>query len=192
MCIAADSGIDHARALGIIPDLAVGDFDSVTAEGLEWVSRSGATVTRHPAAKNHTDLELAIDAALATDPERVVVIAVAGGRTDHFLANIAVLAQPAYRGAEIDAYMGTSVISVVHDRRTLAGEAGETITLLPVGGDATGVTTDGLRYPLVGEPLPAGTTRGVSNVFDGESATVSVESGVLLAIRPDHLRSERL
>lgn len=192
MCIAADSGIDHARALGLTPDLAVGDFDSVSSDGLKWVIDLGATVARHPAAKNETDLELALDAAIASEPDQIVVIAIAGGRTDHLLANISLLARSQYRGPEVDAYMGTSVISVIHDRRTLDGEVGETLTLLPVGGDVGGVTTTGLRYPLDREPLPAGTTRGVSNVFDAPSATVSIESGVLLAIRPDRLRAEGL
>jgi thiamine pyrophosphokinase len=85
--------------------------------------------------------------------------------------------------------MGTAQISVVHDRRQLSGSVGELVSLLPVHGDARGVTTTGLAYPLAGETLRAGTSRGVSNVLVETSASVSVADGSLLAIQPDALRT---
>ena len=187
MCIAADSGLDHARHLGLVPDVVIGDLDSVSAEGLRWAEDTGIEIRRHPPDKNETDLELALELARSSGAERIVVAAIGGGRFDHLLANIMVLADPRYAGPAIDAYVDTAVLSVVRGRRRLAGDIGELVSLLPLHGDATGVTTTGLRYPLDGETLAAGASRGVSNVFVSTEASVEVEAGVLLAIQPDRL-----
>lgn len=189
LVIAADSGIDRARALGYTVHLAVGDFDSVSAAGLSAVERSGATIRKHPASKNETDLELAMLEALAFRPERIVVVAIGGGRPDHFLANIALLADARFAGTTVDGVLDSGDLFVVHDKRALTGRVGALLSLLPVGGDATGVRTTGLAFPLEGERLPAGSPRGVSNLFAAPEAVVSVESGTLLAIRPFDLGS---
>src|SRR5882762_5122683 len=83
--IAADSGIDYAAALGLRVDEAVGDFDSVTPAGLAAVEAAGAVIERHPAAKDETDLELALGAALRVGAHRVTVVGGVGGRLDHLL-----------------------------------------------------------------------------------------------------------
>jgi thiamine pyrophosphokinase len=187
MCIAADSGIDHARALGRVPDLAVGDFDSVSADGLAWAVDHGATIEEHPTGKDQTDLELALERAVEHRPERIVVAGIGGGRFDHLLANVHVLADRRHAGVPIDAFVDTALISVIHDERSLHGAIGETISLLPMHGDADGVTTTGLGYPLRRERLRAGSSRGISNYFASEDATVTVGRGTLVAVQPDHL-----
>lgn len=191
MCIAADSGLDHARAAGLVPDLAVGDFDSVSPEALGWAREQGIPLEQHPAAKNQTDLELALDHAVAAGADRVVLAAFGGGRFDHLMANVAVIASPRYAEVAIDGLVGTARVSVLHRRRRLDGRADEVLSLLPMHGAARGVTTDGLLYPLRAETLPAGSSRGVSNVFLGSEATVSLDDGTLLAVQPDRLLPER-
>ena len=187
MCIAADSGIDHARALGLVPDLAVGDFDSVTPAGLDWAIAHGTTLERHPAAKAETDLELALHAAAATRPDRVVVAAIGGGRVDHLLANLALIADARFAAMPVEGMIDSALLTVVHDRRELTGTPDELVSLVPMHGDALGVTTEGLGYPLADEPLTAGAGRGVSNYFTHTDAAVSVRSGTLLAIQPHRL-----
>ncbi|MEL7155331.1 MAG: thiamine diphosphokinase [Actinomycetota bacterium] len=187
MCIAADSGIDHARHAGIVPDLAVGDFDSVSADGLQWADEHGVELRRHPAAKAQTDLELALDHALAAEPDHVVLAALGGGRFDHLLANFALLADRRYASVRIDGLVGTAQVAVIHDERELVGRPDELVSLLPTHGDVTGVTTDGLAYPLHDEPLLAGSSRGVSNYFLGSAASVAISDGVLLAVQPHRL-----
>lgn len=182
--IAADSGIDRAHDLGLAVDLAVGDFDSVSDAALDAVTASGAEVERHPAAKDATDLELALDAALLRSPDRVLVVGGHGGRLDHFLANAVLLAAPRYAGVEIVAQMGQALVTVVRSSAALRGAAGDLVSLVPVHGGATGVTTVGLRYPLHGEDLPPGSTRGVSNELVGTEANVRLDGGVLLAVQP--------
>jgi thiamine pyrophosphokinase len=190
--IAADGGIDRALALGLHVDLAIGDFDSVSPEGLAKAKAAGARVERHPVAKDATDLELALDAAIALDPERIVVVGSNGGRLDHLFSSVLLLGDERYAGAEIDAYLGTATVHVIRGSRTVPGAPGEIVSLLPLHAAAEGVTTAGLEYELRGETLPAGTSRGVSNVFTATEAQITLERGCILAVCPGPEREEPL
>jgi thiamine pyrophosphokinase len=182
--IAADSGVDLAHALGLAVDVAVGDFDSVSAGGLARAERAGALVERHPVEKDATDLELALDHALARGARHVVVVGGDGGRLDHLLAGLLLLGAERYAALELDALLGQARAHVVRGERELAGDPGELLSLLPLHGDAEGVIATGVRYPLRGETLQAGSSRGVSNVLEAPSATVSVGRGLLVALFP--------
>jgi thiamine pyrophosphokinase len=175
--IAADGGAE----LGLPVELAVGDFDSITAETLAKAAR----VERHPAEKDATDLELALDAALRLEPERILVIGSAGGRLDHLLGSLLLLAGERFAAVQVDARLGTATVHVVHGERVLAGDPGELISLFALHGPAEGVVTDGLVYPLRGETLEPGSSRGTSNVFAASEARISVARGILLAVRPN-------
>jgi thiamine pyrophosphokinase len=182
--IAADGGLEHARALGLRVDVAVGDFDSAAAEMVEAARRAGARIERHPAEKDATDLELALETALSLGPHRILVLGADAGRLDHLLAGVLALASESLSAVQVDAVLGRARLHVVRGERTLTGEAGELISLFAVGGPAEGVTTEGLRYPLRDETLAPASSRGISNVFDSEEARITVQRGVLLAVRP--------
>jgi thiamine pyrophosphokinase len=182
--VAADSGLEQALRLGIKVDVVVGDFDSVDPDALLAAERAGTAVERHPAEKDHTDLELAVLAAQRLRATRVIVVGGWGGRIDHALANLLLLANPDYAPLHLEAIDAGGRVVAIHDRAELVGAPGAIVTLLAVGGPATGVTTHGLRYRLQGETLLPGSTRGVSNVFLDASAIVSLESGALLALLP--------
>jgi thiamine pyrophosphokinase len=185
--IAADSGLDHALALGFHADLLVGDLDSVDPAALRTAYDRGTIVERHPEQKDSTDLELALDAAVAHDVRRVTVVGGNGGRLDHLIANALLLAAPRFATLEIDALLPPARVAVVRRTVTLLGSLSELCTLVPVGGPADGVRTSGLHFPLDGERLEPGSTRGVSNVFVETTATVTLDSGILLAIQPEAL-----
>lgn len=185
--IAADGGLERAAALGLRVDVAIGDFDSAPAAVVEAAERGGARIVRHPASKDATDLELALDEAVALGAEGILVLGSDGGRLDHLVAGLLLLGSRAYRHVAVDAVLGGTHVAVIHGSRDLTGTAGETLSLLPLGGPAVGVTTRGLEYPLHGERLEPGTTRGVSNVFAAATASVSVEQGTLLALRPGRI-----
>lgn len=182
--IAADSGVERAHALGLRVDLAVGDFDSCDPAALQMAADDGAVVERHPVAKAATDLELALDAALLREPQRIVVVGGHGGRLDHLLANALLLADERTAGVDVVAHWPPATVTVVRRHATLRGEVGELVSLLPLHGIAAGVRTAGLLYPLAGEDLHPGSTRGVSNELLGSEAEVSIEAGVLLAVQP--------
>jgi thiamine pyrophosphokinase len=183
--IAADSGLHHAQDLGVPVDIVVGDLDSVDASRLAAEGARGATVERHPAEKDFTDLELALHVAQRLEADAVLVVGGAGGRFDHFLANALVLASGDFAGMEVRALIGEALVTVVRSRTTLRGEPGSLLTLLPVGGAAHGVRTKALRYPLAAEDLFPASTRGVSNEFLEPVAIVELDGGVLLAVQPD-------
>jgi thiamine pyrophosphokinase len=183
--VAADGGVEHALALGREVDLVVGDFDSADPAAVDAAVAGGAEVRRYPAAKDQSDLELAVRAARAGGATRVMVVGGAGGRLDHFLANALLLASPAFDDLEIEALVADARITVVRRDARLGGEPGDVCSLLAAGGPARGVRTAGLRYPLEGEDLLPGSTRGLSNELTDPVATVSLEHGVLLAVQPD-------
>jgi len=184
--IAADSGAVHARTAGLSIDIAVGDFDSIPPLLLEELEGTGVRVERHPVAKDATDLELAIEVAIREGADVITVVGGHGGRVDQSFANAFVIASPTYAHISMHAILDSALVSVVHGGGgvTFVGAPGDVVTILPLHGDALGVRTEGLEYPLRGETLTAGTTRGVSNVLLEREATVSLESGTVLVVRP--------
>jgi thiamine pyrophosphokinase len=183
--IAADSGVQHALALGRGVDLVVGDFDSADPAAVNAAAAAGAEIRRYPADKDQSDLELALHAARAGGANRVIVVGGYGGRLDHLLANALLLASPSFAELHIEALVGDALITVIHRDARLSGAPGDLCSLLAVGGPARGARTGGLRFPLDGEDLFPGSTRGVSNEFIEPVATVSLDDGALLAVQPN-------
>ena len=189
--IAADGGLARVRAIGMEPTLLVGDLDSLDPTLIAAAEASSLPIRRSAAAKDESDAELAMLAAVSEGATRVTVLGAFGGsRLDHALANVWLLAHPALHGIEVallDARTRASLLSAPGPggapvRRSLPGRPGAIVTLLPFGGDVSGVTTEDLRYPLRDEPLLAGPARGLSNVREGTDAAVTVRRGRLLVI----------
>jgi thiamine pyrophosphokinase len=188
--IAADSGLDHARALGLAVDLVVGDLDSISPAGLARAEGAGVPIERHPVDKDEIDLDLAIDAALERGARRLVVLGGGGDRLDHVLAGLLLLGQARLATLEdVTVWFGPARLVALHGpaRTVVDGPRGSYVSLLPLQGPACGVTTTGLRFPLHGDTLPAGTSRGVSNQLAEPPAIVALDAGVLLVIQPHAL-----
>jgi len=186
LVIAADGGAAWLERVGRHPDLLVGDLDSIDPTAIEWLARDGTKVERHPADKDASDTELAIEAARRAGADSIVLLGALGGlRLDHEVANLLLLADPVLAGLDVRATRGSTIARTVRGGRgtlALGGAVGDLVSLLPVGGDAAGVSTNGLRWPLDRETLAIGRSRGLSNVVDAAPASVSLESGVLLVI----------
>jgi len=188
LVVAADGGATKALAAGLVPDLVVGDGDSLGATGLAAVRAAGIPVELAAVAKDESDLELAALAAVAHGAARLTVLGALGGaRFDHALANAWLLAHPALAGRAailLDAATRVRLLdaSASPASAVLVGRVGDLVSLFPFGADATGVATDGLAYPLRDEPLPLGPARGLSNVRSGPAARVSLRSGRLLIV----------
>ena len=182
--IAADSGLHHARELGLAVDLVIGDMDSVDTAVLDDAVRSGSSLQRHPPAKDSTDLELAFEAALAMGAERILVVGSHTGRLDHLLGSMGLLAATAQLVDEVVWTDGHAIVTACTPLRSAAivGRPGDRLSLVPAGTDVVGITTGGLRWSLTTETLSAGSTRGVSNVMDAALASIEVEEGTLLII----------
>jgi thiamine pyrophosphokinase len=187
LLVAADAGASWLAEAGVIPDLLIGDLDSVPSDLLASLQAAGVRIERHPSDKDASDAELAVGRAVAGGADRVVVIGALGGeRLDHELANVLLLADETWPATLVDLSIvrgGTQVRAVRGGGRlALSGGVGDLVTLLPLGGDAGGVRTDGLRYPLQGENLRVGRSSGLSNVVERAPASVSLDRGTLLVI----------
>jgi thiamine pyrophosphokinase len=184
LLLPADGGARHAPALGRAIDLWVGDGDSIGEAALSALAAAGVPIQRSPVDKDESDTELAILAALDAGARQITVLGALGGeRIDHGLANVWLLGHPRLAGLDVRLVDATVRIRLVGPGRAeLGGRVGDLVTLLPFGGDATGLSTGGLRYPLRDETLASGPSRGLSNVRDADDAWLTVGSGRLLVV----------
>ncbi|MGI6130392.1 MAG: thiamine diphosphokinase [Bacillota bacterium] len=188
--ICADGGVEACRALGLSPHILTGDLDSASDSLIEWVRDCGACVRRYPTDKDRTDMELALDEAIALGSRVITVTGVTGGRIDHTLANIDLCLCYAGRGANLTAveewgemfFLAGPVRTV-----SMSGSVGDIVSLIPRCGNARAVRTSGLYYSLDGEDLQYGASRGVSNYMSGPVARVRIDEGELLVV---HTRAD--
>ncbi len=187
--IAADGGLRHVLALGRRPDVLIGDLDSLPP-GADPETAAGKVI-RYPRDKDETDLELALLYAVDHYPDaEVFVVGGAGGRLDHLLANVLLLAHPRLLGRPVrfvdDRQTAWLVSADAPPGETLIhGAPGDIVSLLPLGGPARVTATSGLRWPLCDEVLAFGPARGISNVLTAGSATVRLDQGAVLCV---HIR----
>lgn len=181
--IGADGGTQHLLALQRVPNVVVGDLDSLPVAVLDALAAQGVRIERHRCDKDQTDLELAIERAIADGADEIVLIGALGGRLDQTLANLLILAQRAW-AARVCVVEGAQIAEIVRGpgRLVLHGAPGATVSLLPLSSTVEGITYTGLRYPLNDATLPLGSTRGVSNEFATPEASISIRAGVALVI----------
>jgi len=182
LIVAADGGAGNCLKLSLNPDILIGDFDSIDPEQLQRLQQGGTQIIRHPARKDYTDLELALQHVQALGLTHCLVFAGLGARWDQTLANLLLPATVELSQVRIDFIDGNQELTVLRtgDRHEILGRSGDTVSLIPLNADVHGVSTEGLEYPLADERLVFGATRGVSNVLVGEHALVSVREGLLL------------
>ena len=195
LVIAADGGARKAHRAGLMPQLVVGDGDSLGESGLAEIRAAGIPLELAAAAKDESDLELAVLAAVARGVGRLTILGSMGGpRHDHALASAWLLAHPALDGRTavlldartrvrlLSAWAAGGATAAGRAEAILVGAPGDLVSLFPFGVEAVGVTTDGLAYPLLDESLRVGPARGLSNIRTGTEARVSLRSGRLLIV----------
>lgn len=183
LVIAADSGYDIARTRGVAVDVLVGDMDSISADGLAEAEALGISIKRYPEDKEATDLEIAIDTALRLGATDITVYAGEGGSFGHLLGIPLGLTRQRWSDVHIVWRIEKATVyrSLPSSPVTIHTPLGSHITVLPVG-DATGVTSTGLQWPLQDSDLPRGTSRGLSNIATDQTVSISVDAGALLII----------
>jgi thiamine pyrophosphokinase len=189
LLLAADGGTRHLRSLGLVPAAIIGDLDSLTDDDRRWTVEKGVRLIEYPRDKNETDLELALAYAVAQGSTEILLVGALGGRLDQTLGNLALLTDPRLSTFDVRLDDGVEEAWFVRRSSIIRGEPGDIISLLPWGRSVTGATTDGLRWSLHGETLYPDKTRGISNEMLNKSASVSIESGLLLLIhrrQPNH------
>lgn len=181
--VAADGGALHCLALGRRPDVVVGDLDSLDTGLVEQLAASGTKIERHDVAKNQTDLELAIERAIKDGADEVWLVAATGGRLDQSLANLLLLAQREWP-VKLKVFSHGQLAQVLHsqERLELHNHIGATLSILPLTQQVTGITYQGMAYPLQNATLHFGSTRGISNEIVASPASLEIESGMLLVV----------
>lgn len=182
---AADGGSKHLYRLNHLPDRVIGDMDSLPPQIRVWLSDNQVPCDQHPPEKDETDLELALMLAAEQPDAEIWLFGLLGGRLDQMLANIFLLTHPALAGKTVQLITATERAWLVRQQTEIGGQVGDLVSLIPLAGDARGVTTIGLQWRLQNETLHVGQARGVSNRLNTEKATVAVESGILLCIHTD-------
>ena len=182
LLIAVDGGLNHMIALGLTPNLIIGDLDSALPDDVRRFHENGTVVRKFPEEKDETDLELALQAALEFEPSTILVVAALGNRLDHTLGNLFLLTQPQFLNKDIRLIDGEQEVFLIDQSIEITGMPGQRVSLLPLNGPVTGIQTTGLQYPLNNETLYPDKTRGISNRMTGFSATVKFQRGILLCI----------
>lgn len=182
LIIAADGGSRHALAIDVIPDVVVGDLDSMDEATRKRLKHAGTRFITYPAHKDYTDLELAIRHALDRGATAITILGALGGRWDQSLANLMLLTLPELERVSTRIVDRQLSIRVVRDRAQITGRVGDTLSLIALKGDATGVTLSGCEYPLNDAVLPFGASLGISNVFVESTVSIQVTAGCVLAL----------
>lgn len=189
--IAVDGGLRHLLNLYKIPQLLIGDLDSISPAEVKGIEAQGIEVRRYAVDKDETDLELALLAAVEKGFDELLLVAVLGGRLDQTLANLFLLTLPELKELQVTIENGMEEIFLIRDAAEIQGKAGDLVSLIPLNGEVVGVETRELKYPLKHETLLPERTRGISNVMLTDQAGVSIESGCLLCIHTRNKAEEK-
>lgn len=182
--IGADGGTLHCLALGRQPHAVIGDLDSLPSALISQLTEQGVVIEQHPAAKNETDLDLAVSYALQHGASEILLLGALGGRLDQMIANVLLLTRTEWT-VPISLADGLQLAQILRGGASviLNAPVGSTVSVIPLSPTVTGITYQGLLYPLHNVTLPLGSTRGISNVVAQLPATIQIESGLLLVVQ---------
>jgi thiamine pyrophosphokinase len=189
--IAVDGGLNYITQFGLVPNLIIGDLDSADPEKVDAFRNQGVEVRKFPAEKDETDLELALKASQEYQTDQIWIAGALGNRIDQSLANIFLIASPEFKALNLRLIDGQQEIFVIRHSKTINGEKGDRVSLLPLNGPVSGVTTQGLYYPLENETLTPHQTRGISNQMTRSESKVTIKDGLLLCIHEASNINER-
>ncbi|MEK7597749.1 MAG: thiamine diphosphokinase [Patescibacteria group bacterium] len=175
--IAADGGVKHILKLGLIPNVIIGDMDSIDPKLLKKFKS-----IKYPRKKDKTDFELSIDYCLKNKFQEIIIFGILGDRIDHLIANIFLLAkvQTENQSIKIKIIEGKKEIFILNKEININGKVGDEISIIPVSEKLEGITTNGLYYRLIDDTLLFGSTRGVSNIMNKTAAKITISKGVAL------------
>jgi thiamine pyrophosphokinase len=184
LIIAADAGLYHCEKIGIIPDVIIGDFDSISKDFLYYYKDKNVKIIEYPPEKDKTDLELAFLYAAQKKVNEIIVIGALGKRWDMTFANILIPFLPELKNISIRFIDDKTEITVLfgNNKKKFSGKKGDIFSIIPISSEALGVTLSGFKYPLKNANIKIGATIGISNIFLEEKAEVSIKKGRLLCI----------
>jgi thiamine pyrophosphokinase len=181
--LCADGGARHLYRLGLVPEIIIGDMDSLDGTLMQYFEDRGTRVISYPATKDQTDTQLALEYAFSLAPDAIDIYAATGGRLDHTLANISLLVSGVEKGIPVRLIAEWGDVFLIWNRFVLDGEAGQTVSFFPLTASAEGVVLEGFEYPMTRGVMKLGYPIGISNRLVSRQGLITVESGYLLGIR---------
>ena len=183
--ICADGGAQHALALGLMPEVVVGDLDSLSGEAQATLVARGVELIRHPVKKDQTDLELAFSVAIARGATEILLLTALGGRLDQQLANILLLARPEWQSARLGLAEGNQLAWLLRgpDELRLSGRPGDIFSFIPLSPTVQGLDLENVEWPLQNATVLFGSTLTISNTFLEPQVTVRIKTGFGLAVQ---------
>lgn len=184
LIIAADGGARNCKALGLTPDIVIGDMDSLDREEIKDLEKMGVEIIRHPVHKDYTDLQLAIQLAVERGADDILILAALGERWDMTLANIMLLALSDIAEANVRLIDGPDEVNLQRgpSRFSVHGKPGDIVSFVPISDKVEGVYLRNLRYPLTNATVIRGSTLCLSNVMLGNKADIEIGPGIMICI----------
>ena len=180
--ICADGGANHLFKIDIIPNIVIGDLDSISQQCIDYYKNNNVKFLVFPKNKDKTDTQLATEFAISLKPSEIILTAVIGSRMDHTISNVLLLKKI------VDCHILTKIINekneiyLISKKLVVKGKQGDNLSLIPLS-KVEGIELKGLQYPLISGEIEFGSSFGISNVFLGNIAQVKITSGLLLVIK---------
>jgi len=181
--ICVDGGSKHARSLNLIPDVIIGDLDSLNKNDYRYFLNKGSEVEKYHPIKDKTDMQMGIEYAMERGFKDILLLCVFGDRLDHVLANIFLLLKIIKKGMNVKIIDEFNEIILIQKSGKIEGKIGDTISLIPLTPLVTGITTNGLKYRLKNGRLRIDDTLGISNILTKKTAKIKIDKGKLLVIK---------
>lgn len=180
--IAADGGGNALYNNNIIPDVLLGDLDSISDEALSYFKEKDILIEKYPAEKDYTDGELALIKAVTLNPDEVVFLGAIGSRMDHVFGNINLLYKAMLNNIEGKIVDKNNIIMLSDKGIVLEKFDGFKFSIIPYNGCVEMLTIEGGKYDLNNYTLNTGETITISNEFKDENVKISFKKGTILLI----------
>ncbi len=191
--IAADGGALLLESIGFLPDVIIGDFDSLTKAQYQRYEKLGAKIIKFPAEKGETDGELALQYCQERGfNNNIIIIGFAGGRLDQQLANIFLLEYAFRNGMTAFIKEPGLEMGIIERGKIFFRKIGAGLSLIPLDEKVSGVTITGCKYSLEAGSLLRYKTRGISNIIEQEKAVITVENGLLSYVLNNDISSSTI
>ena len=187
--VAADGGALLLESIGFLPDVIIGDFDSLTEGQYQHYEKMGAKIIKYPIEKDETDGELALQYCRGRGLNNIIIIGFAGGRLDQQLANIFLLEYAFRNGMTAFVKEPGLEMGIIKKEKVFFQKIGAGFSLIPLDEKVSGVTITGCKYLLEAGSLLRYKTRGISNIIEQEKAVITVEKGLLLYVLNKNISS---
>ena len=180
--IAVDGGSNKLRKLELLPDLIIGDLDSITEENKAHFRKENVEIIKHPVEKDQTDSEIAVDYCKGNNFEQLYLTAALGGRIDQQLANLNLLEYIYEIDLEARIISDRIEIAIIDQKKKFLAKEGYRLSLIPQSSTVCGLSIKGCKYNLEDQDIFRSKSRGISNLIENNQAEVKLKSGLLIYV----------